>query len=94
MNLEVLLMKKSKFTGEHIAYAMRRADLGASVAEVCRKMGITPVDEAPDFSFWADTNTGQGQGNFILTNNAVLSLGDGHFRYQRNRQYTEGGWND
>lgn len=87
-------MKKSKFTGEQIAYALRQADLGVSAAEVCRKMGITPVDEAPDRSFWADTNAGRGQGNFTLTNNAVLSARDGHFRYQRKRQYTEGGWND
>ena len=33
-------MKKSKFTGEQIAYALRQADLGVTVAEVCRKMGI------------------------------------------------------
>ena len=41
MKLEVLLMKKSKFTGEQIAYALRQADLGVSVAEVCRKIGIS-----------------------------------------------------
>lgn len=34
-------MKKSKFTGERIAYALRQADLGVTVAEVCRKMGIS-----------------------------------------------------
>jgi len=32
-------MKKSKFTGEQIAYALRQADLGVTVAEVFRKMG-------------------------------------------------------
>ena len=31
MKLEVLLMKKPKFTGEQIAYALRQADLGVSV---------------------------------------------------------------
>jgi putative transposase len=41
MKLEVLLMKKSKFTGEQIAYTLRQAVLGVSVAEVCRKMGIS-----------------------------------------------------
>ncbi len=41
MKLEVLLMKKSKFAGEQIAYALRQADLGVLVAEVCRKMGIS-----------------------------------------------------
>ncbi len=34
-------MKKSKFTGEQIAYALRQADLGVTVAEVCRKMGVS-----------------------------------------------------
>lgn len=34
-------MKKPKFTGEQIAYALRQTDLGVSVAEVCRKMGIS-----------------------------------------------------
>ena len=34
-------MKKSKFTEEQIAYALKQAELGASVAEVCRKMGIS-----------------------------------------------------
>ncbi len=34
-------MKKSKFTEEQIAYALRQAELGTPVAEVCRKMGIS-----------------------------------------------------
>jgi len=34
-------MKKSKFTEEQIAYALRQAESGVSVAEVIRKMGIT-----------------------------------------------------
>lgn len=33
-------MKQSKFTEEQIAFALRQADLGTPVAEVCRKMGI------------------------------------------------------
>jgi putative transposase len=37
----ILLMKKSKFTGEQIAFALRQAEVGAPVAEVCRKMGIS-----------------------------------------------------
>lgn len=31
-------MKKSKFTGEQIAFALRQAEVGTPVAEVCRKM--------------------------------------------------------
>jgi putative transposase len=37
---EILPMKKSKFTGEQIAFALRQAEVGTAVAEVCRKMGI------------------------------------------------------
>lgn len=31
---------KKQFTNEQIIYALRQADSGTSVAEVCRKMGI------------------------------------------------------
>lgn len=34
-------MKKSKFTEEQIAFALKQAELGSSVEEVCRKMGIS-----------------------------------------------------
>lgn len=34
-------MKKSKFTEEQIAYALKQAELGTPVAEVCRKMWIS-----------------------------------------------------
>lgn len=34
-------MKKSKFTEEQIAFALRQADTGTSVEEVCRKVGIS-----------------------------------------------------
>ena len=33
-------MKKSKFTEEQTAFALRHAEWGTRVAEVCRKMGI------------------------------------------------------
>ena len=34
-------MKKSKFTEEQIAFALKQAELGTSVEEVCRKMGVS-----------------------------------------------------
>ena len=34
-------MKKSKFTEEQIAYALKQAETGTRVEEVCRKMGIS-----------------------------------------------------
>lgn len=34
-------MKKSKFTEEQIAFALKQAEVGTSIEEVCRKMGIS-----------------------------------------------------
>ena len=34
-------MKRSKFTEEQIAFALKQAEVGTTVAEVCRKMGIS-----------------------------------------------------
>ena len=34
-------MKKSKFSDEQIAFALRQAETGTRVSEVCRKMGIS-----------------------------------------------------
>jgi putative transposase len=34
-------MKKSRFTEEQIAYALRLADSGTPVADVCRQIGIS-----------------------------------------------------
>ena len=34
-------MRKSKFTDQQVAFALRQAETGTRVAEVCRKMGIS-----------------------------------------------------
>ncbi|MDD5329618.1 MAG: transposase, partial [Sulfuricella sp.] len=34
-------MKRSKFTDEQIAFALKQAEVGTPVEEVCRKMGIS-----------------------------------------------------
>ncbi len=34
-------VKKSKFTEEQIAYALKQAELGTKVEEICRKLGIS-----------------------------------------------------
>ena len=33
-------MKKSRFTEKKIAYAVKQAELGTTVGEICRKMGV------------------------------------------------------
>lgn len=34
-------MKKSKFTEEQIAFALKQSETGTTVEEICRKMGIS-----------------------------------------------------
>ena len=34
-------MRKSKFTDEQIAYALRQAETGTPPAEICRKLGVS-----------------------------------------------------
>jgi putative transposase len=34
-------MKRSKFTEQQIAFALKQAELGTQVEEVCRKLGIS-----------------------------------------------------
>ena len=34
-------MRKSRYTDEQIAYALRQAESGVAVVEVCRKLGVT-----------------------------------------------------
>ena len=37
-------MKRSNFTEQQIAFAMKQAELGTPVEEICRKMGISNAD--------------------------------------------------
>ncbi len=34
-------MKKGRYTEQQIAYALRQAESGARVAEICRKLGVS-----------------------------------------------------
>lgn len=49
-------MKKSKFTEDQIAFALKQAELGTAVEEVCRKMGIS----AATFYLWKKKFGGVG----------------------------------
>jgi putative transposase len=40
MKEEGYSMKSSRYTAEQVAFAMRQAESGTSVPEICRKMGI------------------------------------------------------
>jgi len=49
-------MKKSRFTEQQIAYALRQAESGISVDEITRKMGITQAT----FFRWKKKFSGMG----------------------------------
>ena len=51
-----MTMKKSRFTDEQIAYALRQAESGVSVEEVCRKIGVSQQT----FYRWKKTFAGMG----------------------------------
>lgn len=49
-------MKKSRFTEEQIAFALKQNELGVPVEEVCRKMGISDAT----FYKWKQKYAGLG----------------------------------
>lgn len=49
-------MKKSKFTEEQIAFALKQADTGQKVPEFCRQLGISPAT----FYAWRKKYGGMG----------------------------------
>ena len=49
-------MPRERFTHERIAFAPRRAENGATVEEVCRKMGVSE----PTFYRWKKQFAGMG----------------------------------
>jgi len=49
-------MRKSRFTEQQIAFALRQAESGTKVSEVCRKIGVTE----PTFYNWKKKYGGLG----------------------------------
>ena len=49
-------MKKSRFTEQQIAYALRQAESGVSIQEITRKMGVTEAT----FYRWKKKFAGMG----------------------------------
>ena len=56
LNGQEYVVKKSKFTEEQIAFALKQAELGTRVEEVCRKMGISEAT----FYIWKKRYGGVG----------------------------------
>lgn len=59
MGALTIAMKKSKFTESQIVFALQQAESGVTVAEVCRKLGIS---EATFYS-WKKKYSGLGHWN-------------------------------
>jgi putative transposase len=49
-------MKRKRFSEEQIAFALRQAEAGSSVEEICRKLGISE----PTFYRWKKQFAGMG----------------------------------
>jgi putative transposase len=49
-------MKRKRFSKEQIAFALRQAEAGSSVEEICRKLGISE----PTFYRWKKQFAGMG----------------------------------
>ena len=49
-------MKRSRFSKEQTAFALKQQELGASVEEICRKMGIAEAT----FDNWKKKYSGLG----------------------------------
>jgi putative transposase len=49
-------MKQKRYTDEQIAFALRQAESGTAVAEICRKLGLSE----PTFYRWKKQFAGMG----------------------------------
>jgi putative transposase len=49
-------MKRKQFSEEQIAFALRQADSGTTIEEICRKMGVSE----PTFYRWKKVYAGMG----------------------------------
>jgi putative transposase len=68
-------VKKSKFTDEQIAFALRQAEVGTPVAEVIRKMGVSEQT----FYRWKKRYAGLGPGEL----RRLRQLEEENFRLKR-----------
>ena len=74
-------MRKSRFTEEQIALALRQVDAGVPVADLCRKLGISE----PTFYAWKKKFAGMG----IVEMRRVKQLEDENRRLKAERIHRE-----
>ena len=72
-------MRKSHYTEEQISFALKQAELGTAVAEVCRKMGVSEAT----FFRWKQKYGGLGPSKLrhlrqLQEENTKLKLDFGH----------------
>ena len=63
-------MKKTRFTEQQIAFALRQAEQGTAVEEITRKLGVS---EAALYR-WKKKFSGMGQ-NFVASSNSKTRTG-------------------
>ena len=63
-------MKKSRFSNEQIAFALKQAETGTPVAEVCRKLGVSE----PTFYRWKKKFAGLGVAEVRRPRNRIRQL--------------------
>src|SRR5258708_38538524 len=72
---DIIAMKRSKFTESQIVFALKQAETGVAVAEVCRKMGISEAT----FYNWKKKYGGVGPGEV----RRVRKVGERNSRLRR-----------
>lgn len=68
-------MPKKRFSDEQIAFALRQAESGTTIGEICRKMGIAEAT----FYRWKKVNAGMG----VSEIRRLKQLEDGNSKLKR-----------
>ena len=79
-------MKKGTFTEEQIAYALRQAETGTPVADICRKLGVSEQT----FYRWKKKFAGMGIAELRRLRQLEVVLHYGTCTHQRVRRATRG----
>ena len=65
-------MKRKRFSEEQIAFALRQAEGGTTIEEICRKMGVSE----PTFYRWKKVYAGMGPCAPATTYKAPITWSD------------------